>query len=120
MEFVDVYENDYGNVIILSMTAILRVSLAENPSTGYRWQVEKTNANCLEIVSNEFLAKNDYAIGSPGIVTFYFKPIQPGRCKLFFKLGRPWQGEKSIVKRFQIAVSIISGGNREKWDERQL
>ncbi|MBU2703559.1 putative secreted protein [Sporomusaceae bacterium BoRhaA] len=109
MKFIDVYENDYGNVIILPMYAILRVVLAENPATGYRWQVEDTSSSCLEMISNEFLAKNDHAIGATGIVVFYFKPVKLGRCKLYLKLWRLWEGDKSIVKRFRIAVSIISG-----------
>jgi inhibitor of cysteine peptidase len=106
MKFIDVYENDYGNVIILPMYAILRVVLAENPSTGYHWQVEATSSSCLEMVSNEFLASPVPAFGAAGIVVFYFKPIKPGNCKLYLKLWRSWEGDKSIVKRFQIAVSV--------------
>lgn len=109
MKFIDVYENNSGNVIILPMDATLRVFLGENPSTGYRWQVEDISSHCLNMVSNEFLAKNSPAIGAGGKVVFYFKPIKPGRCTLYLKLWRPWEGDASIVKRFRMAVSIISG-----------
>ncbi len=109
MNFIDVYENDAGKVIILPRYAILRIVLEENPSTGYRWQVENISSRCLEIVSNEFVAKNGPAIGATGIVVFSFKPVKPGRCELYLKLWRSWEGDKSIVKQFRITVAISNG-----------
>jgi len=109
MRFIDVYGNDYGRVIILPKDATLRVVLEENPSTGYRWQVEEADNGCLRMVSNEFVANNAHAIGAPGMVVFYFKPVRPGFCPLDLKRWRPWEGDKSVVERFRIAVSIISG-----------
>ena len=109
MKFIDVHENDYSNEIILPMDATLRVALRENPSTGYRWQVEDISRNCLRMISKKFGANHAHAIGSAGIAVFYFKPIKPGRCTLYLKLWRSWEGDTSIVKRFQKTVSIISG-----------
>ncbi|VBB07591.1 proteinase inhibitor i42 chagasin [Lucifera butyrica] len=108
MKLIDVFESDYGQIIILPMDATLRVFLEEKPSTGYRWQVEG-RSNCLKMVSHEFLAKSDPAIGAGGTAVFYFKPVKPGYCSLSLKLWRSWEGDKSIIKQFQIAVSVISG-----------
>jgi inhibitor of cysteine peptidase len=106
MIFVDVYQNDNGNLVVLPMDSMLRVALAENPSTGYHWQVDDMADSCLELVSREFFASGDPVIGAPGMVVFCFRPAKPGRCALALKLWRPWEGYKSIVKRFRAVVSI--------------
>ncbi|MBP2651462.1 MAG: hypothetical protein H6Q74_2287 [Firmicutes bacterium] len=106
MNFIDVYENDSGNLIDLPVAATLRVILEENPSTGYRWKVEDQSSGCLEMVSHEFYINNDHIVGAGGLVVFYFQPMKPGRCTLYLKLGRPWEGDKAITKRFRIAVFI--------------
>ena len=106
MKFVDVYENDYGKIIILPTDATLRIFQTENPSTGYRWQVEDISRSCFQIVSSEFLANNQL-IGAAGIEVFYFTPVRPGRCTIYLKLWRSWEGDKSIVRRFRIGVSVI-------------
>ncbi|MBP2651705.1 MAG: hypothetical protein H6Q74_2530 [Firmicutes bacterium] len=107
MNFIDVYENDYGNVIVLPMDSMLRVVLEEKQLTGYRWQV-KDKSSSLEMVSHKFYAKNDQVKRAAGVAIFYFKPINPGRCTLVLKLRRSWEGDKTIVRRFRIAVVIIS------------
>lgn len=96
-------------MIDLPLDATLRVVLAENPGTGYRWQPEDKYSSCLDLVGRDFFAKPDQAIGAPGMAVFYFRPLRPGRCRLSLKLWRPWEGDQSVVRRFQAAVSIIPG-----------
>jgi predicted secreted protein len=109
MTYIDVYKNDNGKAIVLSMDSILRVNLEENPSTGYAWQEEEQSSSCLQLVSKDFFANNNLVIGAAGIATFYFKPVKMGRCPLTLKLWRSWEGDHSVVKWFHVSVSIING-----------
>ncbi|MBP2644107.1 MAG: hypothetical protein H6Q67_1994 [Firmicutes bacterium] len=106
MNYIDAYESDYGKVITLPFGSTLRIILEENPSTGFRWQVEDKSSSCLNLLTHEFYANKEYAIGATGTEVFYFEPARPGRCLLFLKLLRSWEGDKSIIKRFRITVII--------------
>jgi inhibitor of cysteine peptidase len=113
---VNIYEDDSGDIIAVPMAGILRVVLAENPSTGFRWQVEDSSSNCLEAVSSQYFSSKNPVIGSPGTAVFTFKPVKPGRCRLSLKLWRSWEGDKSIVKRFQIIAAITGGRSSRSTD----
>ncbi|MDR3592091.1 MAG: protease inhibitor I42 family protein [Negativicutes bacterium] len=107
MKIVDVFEKDSGYGVALPLDAMLRVTLAESPGTGYRWQLEEGSGNCLALSDRNFFPPGGPAIGAAGLAVFSFKPLRPGYCLLALKLWRPWEGDQSVVRRFQTAVSIM-------------
>ena len=81
----------------------LVLQLAENPTTGYRWQPDS---------GLQTAARDDHfepaagATGAGGVRTLRFFLSSPGNLDLVFCLRRPWEGEDQALKRvvYQLVV----------------
>ncbi|PGB02977.1 peptidase inhibitor I42 [Bacillus toyonensis] len=89
------------------MGQFLSISLAENPSTGYRWTTTQVNQQ-IPLVGEHFQSSNmgDGAVGKPGIHKFQVKAIEPGVTKLQLKKWRSWEGDSSIIDTFYVWVHV--------------
>lgn len=73
------------------------VDLAENPTTGFAWEVEVTPG--LEIVSSTYSNKCQEGIqGCGGIRTWVLRGIQKGEQKFTGRYRRPWENEPVTPK----------------------
>lgn len=81
----------------------MTVRLDENPSTGYRWNVE--TAEGLEIVGDSFERTGDL-IGAGGVRIFQFRPLKAGSHRLGIRKWRDWEGESSIINRFNVTIVV--------------
>ncbi|OPY31920.1 MAG: Chagasin family peptidase inhibitor I42 [Methanomassiliicoccales archaeon PtaU1.Bin124] len=83
------------------------VRLVENPSTGYRWFIERKG--WLEIVKDEYVedqhAPDEMGVGGHRI--FDFKGTRAGINVLKMKKWRDWEGNSSIIATFQLTVQVI-------------
>jgi predicted secreted protein len=95
-----------GREIALHVGERVAVCLNETPGTGYRWALEANPAK-LSIVDSRYSASSSTP-GSGGQQCFTLQADQPGDETVRFKLGRSWEGDASIVKRFGFKVSIAS------------
>ena len=101
---IDLNEEAAGHALTTRIGQRVRVTLSENGTTGYRWQVA---GNC-----NPFLKlESDHATtpagppGSGGVRVWIFAAIAEGACELRFEYARPW--EKTVtgkVLTFPITV----------------
>jgi|SRR5215204_3700833 predicted secreted protein len=96
-------EQDRGRTIEVAEGDIFTVRLKENPTTGYRWSVETTNG--LEQVGDDFEAGGG-AIGAAGVRVFEFRATRPGSHKLRLKNWREWEGEDSVIDRFEADIDV--------------
>ena len=80
----------------------LIISLAEQPSTGYRWTVELVDDEQLRL-RDTFYAGGGRP-GAAGVRQLTFVVAQPGLSELRLKHWRPWSGESSVVARFAVTV----------------
>lgn len=102
---VDLSEHDDGKRLVLKVSDTIRISLRENPSTGYYWALISQPA-ALVHRDNTFVNNPDGNIGSGGIRTFTFEAAQTGSAELRFRLWRgfPDPGNNSTV---QFAFDIL-------------
>jgi inhibitor of cysteine peptidase len=80
----------------------LIISLAEQPSTGYRWTVELVDEARLAL-RDTFYAGGGRP-GAAGVRQLTFVVAQPGQSELRLKHWRPWSGESSVLARFAVTV----------------
>jgi inhibitor of cysteine peptidase len=104
VEYLEVGKSHHGQTILLPMGSTLKVRLKENPTTGYRWEVEGPGDEYMQISSVDFDISDTAAIGAGGVKTFSFVPVKSGRHFLSLKLWCPW--EDMIVERFQLWVEV--------------
>lgn len=82
------------------------VRLDENPTTGYRWALDRLDSDLLESEGSDFQIRPESGIGAGGLRTFAFKALSRGRGTIELKLWRGWQGSDSVIERREVVVTI--------------
>jgi inhibitor of cysteine peptidase len=90
-------EADSGQAIDESRGARFNIRLAENPATGYRWNV--TSSQGLELIHDEYIPSNQsgQVVGSGGIRSFSFHAVDSGVQSLHGEYRRDWVMAGTIV-----------------------
>ena len=103
-------EAAHGSTVHLAVGDTLSLRLAENPSTGYRWQ--------LAFGAGLVAAGDDYAPGLPaaaGVVgaggerRFSIRATQAGDSTVSAQLRRGWDADTAPARRFELAVQVSPG-----------
>jgi predicted secreted protein len=99
-----VFVNSTSNGDILTIPANQRVlvSLNENPTTGYMWNV--TVSKGLSIVSNTYILPNTTLIGAGGIREWVLAPDTVGTYTFKAAYIRPWEGVSSAADTFSLVI----------------
>ncbi len=95
-------DKTYNDKIILSKKGeVIKVQLAENPTTGYLWEIEDLNSKHIHLKENIYEI-SDNAIGAGGVKVFYLEIIDKGLSELKIRLCNPW--EHDTVDTFKIMI----------------
>jgi inhibitor of cysteine peptidase len=91
------------------------VELAENATTGYRWQLERLEGPAtLEedgyapMTEPLGATSEDVVIGRGGIRQFRFRVVGPGTVELALRHWQEWSGEDSVTARFRATLRSLS------------
>lgn len=76
------------------------ISLEENPTTGYSWQLFITGNGSITTISDDYKTPNydptSPLVGVGGIHTWYFRAEKEGEVMLTFVYERPWEVNNAI------------------------
>jgi inhibitor of cysteine peptidase len=97
---------DQGKTFTVHSGSVIALNLAENPSTGYRWEIEKIDPNVIELENSTFSLPAGAGVGGGGERIFTFRTKATGVARLQLKEWRPWEGDRSIVQRFDVTLQI--------------
>jgi inhibitor of cysteine peptidase len=83
-------EEDSGSTVREALGEDFNVRLAENPTTGYSWNMISSEG--LELVRDEYIPSNSSGpiAGSGGIHSFSYKAAETGEQTLHGEYRRPW------------------------------
>ncbi len=88
-------EKDANRAVSLQVGEILAVRLPSNATTGFEWEVAKTDAKILPVEGEtEFFAPQTDRAGAPGEQIWRFKGLAKGKVKLELHYRRPWEKVK--------------------------
>jgi inhibitor of cysteine peptidase len=83
----------------------IRLSLSENPSTGYSWQMSWSDG--LEKVEDRYIQGGaGNIVGAPGTHEWTFKATKPGAQSVSGVYKRPWEGMSAGEKRYTLNVFV--------------
>ncbi|MFN7927227.1 MAG: protease inhibitor I42 family protein [Blastocatellia bacterium] len=82
------------------------VLLAENPTTGYCWAVDKLDEQLLTLDDSAY-APAGTALGGGGERKITLTAQNAGNTSVSFKHWREWSGEDSVTDRFGFSVTIL-------------
>ncbi len=97
---------DDGRLVSVGLGDVIKVSLAENPTTGYRWAADALDMTVLQLQDSTYSLNPGGGIGGGGIRTMTFQAASPGSARLKLKLWREWGGDASITNRFSVTVTV--------------
>ena len=83
------------------------VRLSDNPTTGYRWELEPVAGEQL-LLDDAGYEASSRAIGSGGVATWTLRAAAAGTSTIRLKRWRPWEGDSSVLDRFAVTVQVVS------------
>jgi inhibitor of cysteine peptidase len=83
------------------------IALEENPSTGYRWNVDAAASSNLSILRIDDRGFSENAggkrlLGAPGVHRWSIKATRAGSANVTSVYRRPW--EASVARRHQVTI----------------
>ncbi|HWT98073.1 MAG TPA: protease inhibitor I42 family protein [Terriglobales bacterium] len=82
---------------------LLELHLAENATTGYRWEIDSCDTGLLQLVETTAHYPS-VTPGSGGMTVFRFRVIGTGSAVLKLKYWRHWEGAASVRQRFSVVI----------------
>lgn len=102
-----VNRSDHNRSAELRVGEQLRVSLPENPGSGYTWAIDETDSRLLMLESAAYQSTNDSSLTARGQRIFSFRVQQSGEMTLQLKLWRFWDGDDSVTERYQVTLKLL-------------
>lgn len=81
------------------------IRVEESPATGYRWTLDQLDQTVITLQGTDFSSVSA-GVGGGGERVLTFKAQRPGTTQLALKLWRDWEGDNSVVKRFEITINV--------------
>jgi inhibitor of cysteine peptidase len=95
---------DDGKTIEVPVGAEVVIRLPDNPSTGYRWEID-TDKACVSVARQHFEQQSDL-VGGGGESSWVLRAIAPGVSPVKLMLRRPWEDERAAIQRFAVTLRI--------------
>jgi len=97
---------DHGKSIEVQVGDLITVSLDENPTTGFRWAIDKSDDDVVALQSSEYAAASGSRMGGGGQRVVTFEARKAGVAVIHLKLWREWEGDQSITQRFAVTLRV--------------
>ena len=103
---VTVTSGDNGKSLDVQVGDEIVVSLAENPTTGFRWELQGPAGNALAPAGDTFELAPNPSVGSGGTHQFKFSAKAPGAATIVLRLQRPWVRDQPALQTFSVDISV--------------
>jgi inhibitor of cysteine peptidase len=104
---VQLTERDDGRTIETRVGEALELRLPERATTGYRWSFERLDPSAVSVQEQQ-TSRPSSRPGAPGEAAWTLTPEKTGEWPVVLKLWRPWEGDASVRKRFEITLSVAA------------
>ncbi len=98
-------EGANGREVTLAMGEMAELTLAENPTTGYQWELKAKAETVCKLVKDEFEPSGG-PTGSGGIHRWRFKAVKPGSGEIELQYRRPWEKNAAPARTYRARVRV--------------
>lgn len=105
---IELNEAGAGRPVSMAVGQRIRITLPENRTTGYRWQVGGDCLGILGVEDDEAKAGSGQP-GAGGERVWVFAAKAEGRCELRFESARAWE-KTATGKMVSFPVAVVKGG----------
>lgn len=102
-------QEDNGKRIELSASEPLEISLAENPTTGFRWSFVDLDPS-VRVVDDSYNLEGEATPGAAANHRFRLEFSDRGEYGIALRLWRDWEGEASTLDRYGVTVEVTGEG----------
>jgi len=91
--------------LTLAVGEVVEISLAENPTTGFRWDLEVKPEPACTLANSTF----EPATGPPGkggTHRWQFRAVHPGTGEIVLAYRRPWERIASPAQTFKLSLRV--------------
>ena len=103
---VQLTEQDSGSEVDVHVGDTVSIRLAENPTTGYRWNVANVDDSLVNIDDSEFVESPGSGIGGGGTRLITLSVRSPGVARASLKNQRPWEPTAAPIRQFEVTLNI--------------
>lgn len=96
-------ESTAGNRITVPTQQAFEIHLRENPTTGYRWQLDLDEG--VALISRHFMPSRPDISGAGGVRRFVLSVDRPGDFGIRAILRREWEPEGSAIERLEFYIT---------------
>lgn len=99
-------ESMNGSTIAAPLNTTLTLELAENPSTGYAWNLTTTSG--LRVAADEYVpgATNVTIVGAGGIHRWQITTVAAGLQEITGVYSRPWENATANATTYSVEISV--------------
>ena len=98
-------------ILNVPLDGLIRIELKENPTTGYRWQIDEIDSDAIKQVETSFRLSPGVGIGGGGTRILRLRAANSGEYRVRLKLWREWEGDRSIQERVDLEVRVYPGAS---------
>ena len=106
-EMLTVNRKDSNTQVVLSAGQELQVVLLENPTTGFRWQMQSRGEPVLQLVDDSFDPPAS-GVGKGGTRRWRFKAAQKGSAGIEIVYRRASEQDQPPAETFRLTVRVES------------
>ncbi|HEY1294655.1 MAG TPA: protease inhibitor I42 family protein [Chloroflexota bacterium] len=100
-------EQRNGDQVDLNSGTQFDVSLAEQPTTGFRWHVVDSGEPACHLSGDTFDA-NGSRHGASGVRVLHFETVEPGEGEIQLAYRRAWETDAAPARQFMLRVRVSS------------
>ncbi|MBV9885536.1 MAG: protease inhibitor I42 family protein [Acidobacteria bacterium] len=95
-----------GRTVNLRVGDGVKLTLEENPTTGYRWEFTSRPEPACVIVKDEYVANANGLAGSGGVHDWDFRAVDKGTCSMSLVYQRPWEKDTAPARKFALTIAV--------------
>lgn len=102
-------ETNDGRTVKIPSGDLLELTLAENPTTGFRWQFVEQGTPACALLEDAYDSKGTNVPGQGGVHRWKFRAAEPGVCKIELVYRRAWEQDVAPGRSFRLKVEVRKG-----------
>ena len=95
-----------GRTVNLRVGDGVKLSLDENPTTGYRWEFLTRPEPACVIVTDAFVANANGLAGGGGVHNWDFRAVDKGTSTVSLVYRRPWEKDAAPAQKFTLTLMV--------------
>jgi len=102
---LQIAQDDNGREVPLAVGEVVELSLPENRTTGFHWELKAKGGPVFELVKDEF----EPAKGPPGqggVHRWQFKAVRAGSGEIQLQYRRHWEQNAAPARNYRVSVRV--------------